>query len=381
MSNENPSDTDRERSAESLEADAAPPPAGEPMAREAPSRYETMIRREGNYVVCSSSPNLLLSLELGKTVTEHGRRKYPMRTIFLDGAFAGAPFYDNRRIHYSLDHHQGCVRPFTLATCEQAAVVLVQGIPLEREEWRIVVNGTDLDAALAAWLLLNHAELRRDGFKLLETTMPFVRTEGILDTHGFAGALLSGLPEEERRVHEEKLESLLPYTRILAGASADQSAAALGKLLERLDRLLLPDELLKEIAEYQELGRVPLGNGKIAIMCRSRRGIYEIEDFLMERYGGTIGILVHAREEGQYSIKLLDQFLGDDLERLYRRLNRRDPAAVGTRDNQNAWGGSPNLGGSPRETGSSLSPADILGTIADVYQNHVLSLFRRLSGR
>jgi hypothetical protein len=45
-------------------------------------------------------------------------------SIFLDGAAQAGPFMDTRREVYNLDHHEGCVRPFTLATCEQALVLV-----------------------------------------------------------------------------------------------------------------------------------------------------------------------------------------------------------------------------------------------------------------
>ena len=74
--------------------------------------------------------SIALRIERGLTVDSRARKRYGPQTIFLDGVYNGAPFCDNEARHYSLDHHAGCVRAFTLATCEQAAVMLLQGLPL-----------------------------------------------------------------------------------------------------------------------------------------------------------------------------------------------------------------------------------------------------------
>ncbi len=71
-----------------------------------------------------------LRVDAGHTVGRKDLRTVQRQTIFLDGAFAGAPFHDGERRIYSLDHHEGCIRSITLSTCEQAAVVLVLGLPV-----------------------------------------------------------------------------------------------------------------------------------------------------------------------------------------------------------------------------------------------------------
>ena len=51
---------------------------------------------------------------------------------------------------------------------------------------------------------------------------------------------------------------------------------------------------------------------------------------------------------------------------IYRALNRQDPAARPSGDPPNLWGGSGNIGGSPRATGSQLDGRQILAIIRDV---------------
>ncbi|MBI5014980.1 MAG: hypothetical protein HZB55_05740 [Deltaproteobacteria bacterium] len=52
---------------------------------------------------------------------------------------------------------------------------------------------------------------------------------------------------------------------------------------------------------------------------------------------------------------------------LYRTLNERDPNASSADGLENLWGGSGDIGGSPRATGSALSGAEILAEIEGLY--------------
>jgi hypothetical protein len=115
---------------------------------------------------------------------------------------------DNERRHYALDHHAGCVRPFTLATCEQAAVVVMMGLPLNEGEWHIYVNNPDLDALLASWILINHKRLLAHDKRLLRELMPLVRVEGVIDTHGLDMSELSALPSHIYKLHKARLDAL-----------------------------------------------------------------------------------------------------------------------------------------------------------------------------
>ena len=74
-------------------------------------------------------------------------------TVYLDGAVQ-APKIDNERFSYSFDHHAGCVRSFTKATCEQVRDAIELGFPVHKIE-NIVINDVDADTVLSVWHLLN----------------------------------------------------------------------------------------------------------------------------------------------------------------------------------------------------------------------------------
>jgi hypothetical protein len=330
-------------------------------------RYRLAPRADGEDIVCVNSPNIRLRIQPGVAATKGGLKRYPRQSIFLDGAYSGPPFLNNKTRQYSLDHHSGCVRSLTLASCEQAAVMVFHGIPLHEGDWLLLVNGVDLDAILAAWLLMNSAELRRDGFRLLGTAMPFVRLEGVIDSHGLEAGVLGGLSPEALADTAEKIKGVLPASRLPAGASLEDTLRGTVLLLERLDALLLPEPCLRELAQYLELGRVALARGKFAVACRSVLGIYEVENYYKARYGSALGLVLLDRGAFHYSLRLASDFLDLDLNELYKRLNRIDPAASASREAENRWGGSSDIGGSPRLSGSQLGVERILAVIGELY--------------
>jgi hypothetical protein len=63
----------------------------------------------------------------------------------------------------------------------------------------------------------------------------------------------------------------------------------------------------------------------------------------------------------------VDSFLPATLEGAYERLNLIDSAA-GNRRSGNRWGGSAEIGGSPRATGTSLAPQQIAAAFAQAYR-------------
>jgi hypothetical protein len=358
--------------AEAMGVVESPTQSLEPATRSVGGRLDTRYMRldESNppCLVTATSPSVRLFVLRGLTVTPRTRRSYPRQSVFLDGVYGGAPFLDHDARQYSLDHHAGCIRAFTIATCEQAAAMLLMGLPLEEGEWRVHINEPDLDAVLAAWILMNHLELRRDRGGLLERIMPLVRVEGVIDTHGLERGVLTGLPREVLEAEQCKVDALLEEERELKATGewkATDPLAYTGRLLHRLDELFIPREHLTELlsAETIEMARAPIQQRKLAVLCRSQRGIYEVESELKERHDKRVGVVVLDQGGGHFTLRQCDPFLTRNLEHLYRLLNRED---AHSRDG-NRWGGSAEIGGSPRETGSGLDGSSILALVAEEY--------------
>lgn len=363
-----------------LEATAPPEAAGDaaaetsvdstpPGALPERRRYRVVERDGREAIVSGNAPNIELFIERGLTVDDGGRKRFGPRTVFLDGVFSGAPFCDNEAQHYSLDHHAEVLRAFTLATCEQAAVMLLQGLPLSSGTWSLWINDPDLDSMLAAWVLMNHVELLRDDRSLLRDAMPVIRLEGVIDAHGTDRELLAGLSGEALDSARARVDRLMDEERRLKGArrwmTTDWLEYACDQL-ERMDHELLPQGAIDELLEIQEAGRASLFNGRIAVLLESTLGIYAIEERLKERYGESLGVIALRVDEDRYTLRLVDAFLPKDLVPVYDALNKADPKARTRGSNPNAWGGSGDIGGAPRATGTGLSGEEILAVLADV---------------
>ncbi len=343
-------------------------------------RYRIEQGRNGSIIVCTSAPNVHLRVEPGLTINRRGLHRFARQTLFLDGTFSGAPFQDNDRRQYSLDHHAGCVRSVTLASCEQAAVVLATGLPINDGEWTLLVNEPDLDFILATWVLMNGIELLRDDCRLLASVMPLLKTEGNIDTYGFGKAVLSALPKEVFQSRSEELEHLKrPIVALKASMrrAPDDLEQVTLQVLDALDHLLMPSDFVNELLEYEELRHIRLRGRRIAVICRSAHGIYEVELYLRQRYGALLGMIVLDQGEGRFTLRLSDGFLFRPLFPLYNALNRIDANALTRNGTINLWGGANVIGGSPRATGSALGPNDISGLIAPIYGEPV-SLLSRL---
>lgn len=318
----------------------------------------------GRHVVRVDRKGLELHVIRGLHVTEEDRVGYADRSIFLDGVFLGPPFLDNVRRHYALDHHHGVVRPFTLATCEQAAVLVALGLPLREDRWSIYVNEPDLDALLAAWVLLQHDTLLEGGHARLRAVMPLLRVEGHIDTFGFELPELSALEERRLACEFQRLERLrraeVRLRRTSRWSEDDPLAYAL-EALELFDRELL--SLPARRSRRAEDSSVVDG-AKVAVLIRSSLGIYLVEQALRIRFGDALARVVLERPSGGFSLLQCDPFLGHRLTDLYPLLDAADPSAE-TGDGH-GWGGADDIGGSPRQRPSRLDGEQVLRLVARI---------------
>ncbi len=349
-----------------VRAHDASPPSG---AKAEGGRYRVVERDGQRIIISANAPNIELHVERGLTVDDAGRKRYGRQSIFLDGVYNGPPFQDNEARQYSLDHHAGCIRGFTLATCEQAVVMVLSGLPLSSGTWTLWVNDPDLDAMLAAWVLINHVELLRDDRALLRGAMPVIRLEGVIDAHGTDKDLLTALPADALAEAQASVDKLIAAERRHKADRTWMTIDWIEYVREQLalfDSHFLPEEALDALREIQESGRAPLHNGRIAVLLSSKLGIYAVEERLKERYGAALGVIVLKTDKGRYTLRLVDAFLPKNLEAVYKKLNRLDPRARTRGASPNVWGGSGDIGGSPRGTGTGLSPEEILRVLRDV---------------
>jgi membrane protease YdiL (CAAX protease family) len=310
---------------------------------------------------CREAPTVRVSIERGAVVTAAEARGAPPGTIFLDGAAQGEPFLDPERAVYNLDHHEGCVRAFTLATCEQAFVLLRRRLDLRRRDWIVRANDADLDTVLAIWVLLNHLRLAEEGSRARVEILPLLRLEGCIDALGLEHEELCALPPELLARTRARLAALLRRERALRESGRWDRVDLLeytAAQLAEIDRMVYSDAEIASPLEIEELARAEIEGGSLAVVCRADGGIYEVERELRRCHGERLGLVVLQKDTGTYSLRQVDASLPRGLARVYARLNLLDPGSDGSRS-ANRWGGSEEIGGSPRAAGSRMSPRQV----------------------
>jgi membrane protease YdiL (CAAX protease family) len=328
----------------------------------APDRYRIQERAGVRLLICSEAPGVAVRMQRGTTVAATAARRAPHGSIFLDGAAAGGPFVDPQRAVYNLDHHDGCIRPFTMATCEQAMVLVRRLVDLRRRDWTVYANDADLDTVLAIWVLLNHLRLNADDGRVRAAVMPLVRLESTIDAHGLEHVDLCGLPSDELREAWRWMEEL--RDRELAIKETGQWGRRdllehLADQLRAIDALVYPAGAFEDVLEIEEIARVRMSGDSVSVACRASQGIYEVERQLRRVYGRRLGVIVLQTDPTTYSIRQLDPELPASLDEVYQHLNLLDPAASGS-GSTNRWGGSSEIGGSPRSTGTRLTAGQIV---------------------
>ncbi len=327
-----------------------------------PERYAVRQVDGEQVLVCLEAPNLNVHIDPELSLSASVARKSPPGTIFLDGVAQCEPFMDHERKVYNLDHHEGCVRAFTMATCEQALIMHLKGLDLRGQQWHIFANEPDLDTILAIWILLNHLRLEeRDGIQR-RVLFALVRLEGVIDALGLEMKELAALPPELLR----RLQRLIDFLRAdeislkKEGLWEDTDMLQYTvKVLHRLDQVLYKASHFTDYKGIEELACVQINQQRLAVAVKSDQGIYEIEPYLNKLYGGRLAVVFLKKGPGAYTVRKMDLFMPVELEAVYDKLNFIDPA-VRCRTRTNKWGGSGEIGGSPRESGTRLNAQQIV---------------------
>jgi membrane protease YdiL (CAAX protease family) len=307
----------------------------------------------------------MIRVERRLAVPAKQARRYPAGTIFLDGAAQGDPFIDVQKELYNLDHPEGCIR--SVATCEQAMVLVRKGLDLGKRDWTVLANDADLDTILALWVLLNYLRINADS-KARAKIMPLLRLEGIFDTHGSDVQELTALPPELLQSTAAMLKQLERQEVILRDyghwSEADLLEYVAGRL-RAVDELIYAPENFAGLYEIAELARAQIAGGSVAVACHSDADIDAVQRQLQRIYGQRLGILIFQDGASAYRVRRVDGNLPAALERAYERLNLLDPAATGGAENR--WSGSSDDGASPRKTGTSLTPTEITEAVREAF--------------
>jgi len=332
-----------------------------------PRRYRIKETGDSRMLTCLEAPNISVYIEAGLTVSASSAHKSSPGTIYLDGVAQCEPFMDFEKQVYNFDHHEGCVRPFTLSTCEQVLVMIFKGLDLRDRDWKVFANDPDLDTVLAIWLLFNHVRVRQKESADLLLLHALVRLEGVIDAHGLEMTHLSAFPSNFLNKIKKVIEYLRAEEIDLKNKGIWEQNDHLrytGMMLHKIDKIIYRSHDLRDFKELNELARSEIGDHRIVIVVEAELGIYELEPYLNRIYGESLGIVILKKGEGFYTLRRIDPFLPLDLNDVYEKLNSMDPN-ISCRKNGSRWGGSSDIGGSPRGKATKLTPKEIVQACHD----------------
>ncbi|MFT5442199.1 MAG: hypothetical protein ACI8W3_001241 [Myxococcota bacterium] len=364
------------RDAPASPAPPAPVPVPAVIPSQVPERYGVRESEDGMFLHCDDAPRVRVQINPKLTFSEADARAMGGRAIFLDGAGDFPPKLDNKTRFYNLDHHQGCIRPFTLATCEQALVLVMNGLEMDEGDWTLYANEPDLDTMFAIWVLLNFRRIPKLSSRSKDVLLPLLRLEGAIDANGSELADYCGLTQNTLREARARLDTLYTkekeYRTKERWADLDARAYA-AAMLGEIDQLVYTRSDFQDHTSIEEiLGHVEIADRKVAVACRDQSGIYEAERSLKNRFADQLGIIALEKsqedETRHYTLRRVSAILNFDLEPAYDLLNLVDPAVDG-RPAGNRWGGSLDIGGSPRTSGTRLAPNEVLRILQQAYQH------------
>ena len=337
-----------------------------------PQRYKLRSGEgEPTHLVCDEAPRLKVQVRRDFAFSLAEAKELGERVILLDGAGTFGPLLDNKRRLYNLDHHQECERTFTLATCEQALLMVTSGLDLGEGDWRIFANEPDLDTVLALWCLLNHVRLKDLRAEARDILYPLMRLEGAIDANGTELAEVCGLPKAVYEKTRRRIDELLEREKHVKGGGDWQTLdleAYTAQMLNAVDRLIYSVEDFRGYASIDEVyGHIEIGERGVAVLCRDDSGIYAVEKLLKERWGEQLGVIALEREPGHYTLRRASTLSDFDLNDAYRLLNQLDRHVDG-RPPGKRWGGSESIGGSPRQGGSAFGPSELLRVLGQAFE-------------
>ena len=304
------------------------------------------------------------------------------QSIYLDGAFKG-PLFDSKNKIFSLDHHENCVRQITKSTCEQALLFAKYGT-FDNTIYDVIGNDPDLDTVIAGWILLNIDEIRQS--EVYQKLLPLVLVEGNIDSYGFGYEDILGLSKDVILQEKNRIEWLredeIKFKQLNKWGTIDYVEYTLS-VFNKLDEFLLFNLNKNYTSEYRVRLKYQfiLDNGKHLLFIEDENlGIYDVEEAFLKN-NNDVQCVILSNGTGKYSIKLSGILSNFSLDFVWMSLSNAEMLAKinkGINANTNPdlyftnWGGSSNIGGSPRYSNgrsSYLETDDIIQLVANELNN------------
>lgn len=281
---------------------------------------------------------LTIHVHRGKTAL---LSELPTKSIALDGYVQG-PEIDTLHHRHSFDHHKGCVRHATSATCVQVLDALCVGF--DPSGYQVYVNDVDADTALSVFLI-RFPQTARDPM-----VRRLVELMGKLDALGPAYTFLAAESAEVDRFLSQAMRPELEARRTGAYATINL-VELLEECIERIAHFFAGTLAVEPEGEpapmhvlFQEADLAMAEGGHDLIPRLYAQGYSKI-------------ILTAALPSGTriYTVAKRSEFISFDVVGLLAALNAIEPG----------WGGGSTVGGAPRHVDgrrSSLLPVEVWAT-------------------
>jgi hypothetical protein len=277
----------------------------------------------------------------------------PNFSIALDGYVKGPPKFLIRGPYANFNHHEGVARIATRSTCAQIYFYICLGLidTFQKEgkpHAHVYINDVDQDVCLSCWLLKNSEKLK--GLRFDNPLFQLILLEDILDASAGAYPINPNNPEIRKLawIYE-------PYTEARADGSIyhmskNEMENIVWSVCDRIDSAISgQSEEIELDTRFETIGGGP---GWQLIV---EEGPYARTKLFSKRKKAYVALIESNEDAYSYTIGKMSPFVRFPIDRIYEALNR----AEGLSSQANCWGGSPIIGGSPRKTGSCLSPAKV----------------------
>lgn len=270
----------------------------------------------------------------------------PKFSVALDGYVCEGPWFIPEGPFQNFNHHEGVSRLETRATCAQVSMAIQMGLFRTFQKdgkpfVHVFVNDCDEDVCLSWWLIKNHDRFPNPLINRI------VGANDLLDTTGG----LYPFPQHSR-ILAEVAWIFDPYRRFrfsgrLSARDCSEFTGVINDVCHRLDRYLMgAAETLPLKTGYEILG----GGKGWKLLTEEGHARTQIAADGIQAF-----VSVRTNQDGSftYTLARISEWIPFPLDKLYSQLNDLEGCQ------EDRWGGSSIIGGSPRINGSKLSPKDL----------------------
>ena len=277
----------------------------------------------------------------------------PNFSIALDGYVKGPPKFLVQGPYANFNHHEGVARIATRSTCAQVYFYVCLGL-LDTFQKRgephanVYINDVDQDVCLSCWLLKNYDKLVK--LRVDSVLFQLIMFEDILDASAGAYPI-----NPERPLLRKQAWIYEPYTKARADGSIyrmskNELEEILWSVCDRIDSAISGKSVEIDLdTAFETIGG---GDGWQFII---EGGPYARTKLFSEGVKAYVSLLEDREGSYSYTIGKMSPFIKFPITRIYEALNKAEKLS----SKDNCWGGSPIIGGSPRRTGSRLSPDEV----------------------